>query len=56
MNRAVATQAGFVNQKLLFDFVTDKVIIDTARERKASRTRANQRRLQRLAGAHATPQ
>jgi hypothetical protein len=41
---------------LLFDFVTDKVIIYTARERKTSRTRAHQQRLQRLAGGHATPQ
>jgi hypothetical protein len=42
--------------RLLFDFVADKVIIHTAREREPSRTRAHQRRLQRLAGGHATPQ
>jgi hypothetical protein len=43
------------DNELLFDFITGKVIVYTARERKLSRTRAHQRRLQHLAGGHAIP-
>jgi hypothetical protein len=39
-------------RKLLFDFVTDKVIVYTAKKRRLNRTRAHQLRLQHLAGGY----
>ena len=53
---AMLAEDGSYIKKLLFDFVTDKVIIYTAAEHETSRTCAHQRRLQHLAGGHVIPQ